>query len=216
MPATKLLGDLAHRGERLWGDRDAFVWQGRRRTYAEVADRCGRTAGLLAAAGVGEGTRVATLSTNVPEAIEVCLAASLVGAVIVPLNVRLTPDDLRYQLDDAEVSHGLVHPLLEPLAEASGLTDRQVWVVGDELDRAVAALGPDCRATRRVPTTPRRGSTSTRPGRPASRRAASSPSGPGWRPTPTWPTACRSRPTTVCSACSRSSTSPGSASRWPR
>jgi acyl-CoA synthetase (AMP-forming)/AMP-acid ligase II len=142
VPATKLLGDLAHRGERLWGDRDAFAWQGRRRTYAEVAERVGRTAGLLAAGGVGEGTRIATLSTNVPEAIELCLAASLVGAVIVPLNVRLTPGDLRYQLDDAEVSHGLVHPLLVSLAEASGLTDRQVWVVGDGFDRAVGATEP--------------------------------------------------------------------------
>ena len=51
-------------------------------------------------------------------------------------------DDLRYQLEDAEVSHGLVHPLLEPLAEASGLPPTAVWVVGDELDRAVAAAEP--------------------------------------------------------------------------
>jgi acyl-CoA synthetase (AMP-forming)/AMP-acid ligase II len=142
VPATKLLGDLAHRGERLWGDRDAFVWQGRRRTYAELADRVPRTAALLEAAGVGAGTRIATLSTNVPEAIELCLAASLVGAVIVPLNVRLTPDDLRYQLDDAGVTHGLVHPLLSPLAEGSGLADRQVWHVGDDLDDRLARVEP--------------------------------------------------------------------------
>jgi hypothetical protein len=39
-----LLGDLAHRGVRLWGDRTALVWQGRRRTYAELADRTVRLA----------------------------------------------------------------------------------------------------------------------------------------------------------------------------
>lgn len=142
MSAEMVVGDLAHRGERLWGDRVAFAWQGRRRTYAEVADRTAHMASVLDAAGVRAGSRLAMLSSNVPEVIEGCWAASLLGAVVVPLNVRLTGGDLRYQLDDAGVTHGLIHPSLMALADSSGLSDRQTWSIGDELDHAVAAADP--------------------------------------------------------------------------
>jgi acyl-CoA synthetase (AMP-forming)/AMP-acid ligase II len=136
--AGMVLGDLAHRGELLWGRRIAFAWEGRTRTYAELADRTARLAGLLARAGVEAGTRVATLSPNQPEVVELCFAASLLGAVVVPLNTRLVANDLRFQTDDAGVTHALVHPALSELAGACGLGDVHTWMVGAELDSAVA------------------------------------------------------------------------------
>ena len=78
-----LLGDLAHRGAVLWPSRTAFVWRGRRRTYGELADRVTRLAGVLAAAGVRAGSRIALLTVNTPEAIETAFAASRLGACVV-------------------------------------------------------------------------------------------------------------------------------------
>ncbi len=140
--AGMVLGDLAHRGERMWGQRVAFVWEGRTRTYRELADRTARAAAMLAAAGVREGTRVATLSPNQPAVIELCFAASLLGAVVVPLNMRLVGPELAFQIDDAGVTHALIHPSLSELAAASGLGDRRTWTIGAELDAAVAAAEP--------------------------------------------------------------------------
>jgi len=137
-----VLGDLAHRGAALWGERVAFSWEQHTRTYAEVADRTARLAGLLAADGVGDGTRVAVLSPNRPEVVELCLATSLLGAVLVPLNLRLVAPELRFQLDDAGVTHAIVHPAFAELAEASGLGGARTWLVGDELDGAVADASP--------------------------------------------------------------------------
>jgi len=142
MAAGMLLGDLAHRGALLGADRAAIVWQGRTRTYGELAARTRATAGLLAAAGVAEGSRVAVCSTNSPEVIETCLAAALLGAVVVPLNVRLNAAEIRFQVEDAGVTHGIVHPALAALVSDSGLGDRQVWAIGTELDAAVAAADP--------------------------------------------------------------------------
>ncbi len=136
-----VLGDLAHRAS-LWRERVAIVWDGRTRTYGEVADRTARLSAVLAAAGVGDGTRVAILSTNHPDVIETCLAASLLGAVVVPLNVRLAAPELRYQIDDAGVTHALIHPGLSDLASAAGLGGARTWTVGDELTAALATADP--------------------------------------------------------------------------
>ena len=94
---------------------------------------------MLAAAGVRPETRVATLSANRPEVLELCFAASLLGAVVVPLNTRLVGPELRYQIEDAGVTHALIDPVLGDLAVASGLAEHRTWIVGDELDAAVAA-----------------------------------------------------------------------------
>ena len=213
-----LIGDLAHRGAQLWGDRVAFTWESRTRTYAEVADRTARLASVLADAGVEEGTRIATLSTNDPDVIELCFAASLLGAVVVPLNVRLLGDELRFQIEDAGVTHALVHPSLAGLAEDSGVAARHAWFLGSALDAVLAAADP------RPPSAPARpmtapSSTCTRRVRQDSRRAACSRSAPGWPRTPTWPTPWASARTTACSPCSHSPTSPASVSpsrisRW--
>ena len=140
--AAMVVGDLAHRAENLWRGRVAFAWDRRTRTYAELADRTARLAAVLADANVREGTRLAILSPNHPDVIETCLAASLVGAVVVPLNIRLVAADLAFQIDDAGVTHALVHPALADLASASGLADVRTWSVGDDVGAALARAEP--------------------------------------------------------------------------
>jgi acyl-CoA synthetase (AMP-forming)/AMP-acid ligase II len=132
-----LLGDLAHRGATLFGDRPAFRARGETRSFGDVAARVDRLTSLLAGAGVGAGTRIATLSGNDPEIVEAVLAASRLGAVVVPLNVRLLAAELAFQIEDSGTSHALVHPLLEPLARAAGLLERTSWTIGPELDAAL-------------------------------------------------------------------------------
>ncbi|MDL4813042.1 class I adenylate-forming enzyme family protein [Actinomadura opuntiae] len=137
-----LLGDLAHRGAALWPDRTAFAWDGRTRTYRELHARVERWAGLLAAGGARAGDRIALLTVNVPEAIEAAFGASLIGAVVVPLNVRLAPAEIRFQAEDAAARHAIVHPALEDLARASGLLDLTHWTIGPALDRALDEAPP--------------------------------------------------------------------------
>jgi acyl-CoA synthetase (AMP-forming)/AMP-acid ligase II len=137
-----LLGDLAHRGAALWPDRTAFAWDGRRRTYRGLHRRARRWAGLLAAGGVAPDGRVALLALNAPEAVEAAFGASLIGAAVVPLNVRLSPAEMRYQVEDAGARHAVVHPALGALAGASGLLDLAHWTIGPDLDRALDEAPP--------------------------------------------------------------------------
>jgi acyl-CoA synthetase (AMP-forming)/AMP-acid ligase II len=73
----------------------------RRFTYSEVNTRCNRTANALAALGVGKGDRVALLMMNSVEFFESFFAIAKIGAVCVPLNWRLVPDELAFILKDS-------------------------------------------------------------------------------------------------------------------
>src|SRR5262249_48190102 len=71
----------------------------RRWSWAELAGDVGRAAGALRAAGVGTGDRVAVLAANHPATVVLLFALRRLGAALVPLNVRLTPAELRAQHD---------------------------------------------------------------------------------------------------------------------
>ena len=80
-----------------------FVWSGDdRRTFGQVDAASDRTAGGLAELGVGPGDRVAALSSNRIEFVELFFACAKLGAVIVPTNVFLKGDFLHHQLRDCE------------------------------------------------------------------------------------------------------------------
>jgi acyl-coenzyme A synthetase/AMP-(fatty) acid ligase len=73
---------------------------GRRRewSFGEVADRAARTAGTLAAHGVGRGDVVLTLIGNRPEWVLVMVACFRMGAVVLPCTEQLRAGDLRRRL----------------------------------------------------------------------------------------------------------------------
>jgi fatty-acyl-CoA synthase len=70
-------------------------------TYAEFADRTRRLAGALRQVGVLPGDRVAFLSTNCHRLLEAYYGVLEAGGVLLPLNIRLTPNELAYILNDA-------------------------------------------------------------------------------------------------------------------
>src|SRR5215204_3488707 len=87
------------RSAQVWADRPAVVSGERTFTYAEHHDRVRRLAGALQALGVEPGDRVGTLLPNVHAMLELHYAVPGIGAVLVPLNTRLTPDDYAYILE---------------------------------------------------------------------------------------------------------------------
>lgn len=91
------------RAERIAGDRDAVTCGELRLTYAQTAERCRRLGGALAALGLSGGDRVAVIGPNCHRYLELYQGVPGAGMVIVPLNARHAPAELRYALDDAGV-----------------------------------------------------------------------------------------------------------------
>ncbi|HEY4602230.1 MAG TPA: o-succinylbenzoate--CoA ligase [Cerasibacillus sp.] len=78
-------------------------------TFSELQQRSQQTAYQIAAYGIQEGAHVAILSKNDPRMIITIHALSYLGATVVLLNTRLTPAELQYQIDDANVSLLIYH-----------------------------------------------------------------------------------------------------------
>jgi fatty-acyl-CoA synthase len=81
--------------------KTAVVCGDQRFSYAEFGDRASRLAGALRDVGVKAGDRVAFLSLNCHRLLEAYYGVLEAGAVLLPLNIRLAPQELAYILNDA-------------------------------------------------------------------------------------------------------------------
>ncbi|MBK9009630.1 AMP-binding protein [Novosphingobium sp.] len=120
-------------------------------TWAEVADRVPRLAAVLRAHGLTEGGRVVLLAHNSHWSIEAFYAAFYAGGVMVPLNFRLSEQDLAVQVADCQPDVLLLGPdflhLGEGLRAAAGGTAR-VLAVDETLGALTRAAEPIADAMR--------------------------------------------------------------------
>src|SRR5438045_7070882 len=96
-PLTPL--EVARRTRALYPDREALVDGALRLTYAQFFDRCDRWSAALQALGVARGDRVAYIAPNTHAQLESFYAVPQIGAVLVPMNYRLTADDFVYLIE---------------------------------------------------------------------------------------------------------------------
>jgi acyl-CoA synthetase (AMP-forming)/AMP-acid ligase II len=80
---------------------NATIDGSRKHTWEEFEQRVEKLAGALLALGLEQGGRVAILSFNSDCYLEYFFAVCWAGGIIVPLNVRLTPPELVYMLNDS-------------------------------------------------------------------------------------------------------------------
>ncbi len=144
-------------------DRVAIDYLGSELTYRELDERSDRLARTLLDAGLARGDRLATLTANSPGNVEAFFACAKAGIMFMPLNWRLSPAELDYQLSDAEPALLLVDPEHDELARPA-------------LGRARAPRARRGRRRRRSDPAARARTTtgccsSTRRARPAARRA---------------------------------------------
>jgi len=104
--------------ERREPDKTAVVCGGTRLTYRQYADRVRRMTGALGALGVDRGDRVAYLGLNCHRLLELYYAVPARGAILSPLNVRLTAPELLFILQDLEPRLLVTDQTLLPMAKA--------------------------------------------------------------------------------------------------
>src|SRR5580700_7167536 len=104
--------------EQQYPRRTAVVCNHESFTYAQFAERARRLAGALRQAGVRPGDRVAFLSANCHRLLEAYYGVLEAGAILLPLNIRLTANELGYVLNDAEATILFVEKQLLGVAES--------------------------------------------------------------------------------------------------
>ena len=118
---------------RMKPDATAFRFMGTTVTWREADEVSTAFAAALQRRGVRYGDRVLLLTLNRPETAEAVFGINKLGAMAVPVNIRLSPPELAYIFDDADADVLVVESVLLPLAAAvAAITPRirRVIVVG--------------------------------------------------------------------------------------
>ncbi len=149
LAAVSTVGSLFAMRARVHPERAAVEDEVRRLTYGELAGRTRRLAGALAARGVARGSRVAILSENRLEYLEVFLAAAHLGAIVACQNWRLAPPELAHCLDLVDPACMIVSPRWADKLAALGRGGVAPLVLGEAYERALAE-GPEDVAARDV------------------------------------------------------------------
>ncbi|MGO8948299.1 MAG: long-chain-fatty-acid--CoA ligase [Ktedonobacterales bacterium] len=101
--------DFFRRARRLYPNREAVVDGDTRLTYAEFGARCDHWSAALQSLGVTAGDRVAYIAPNTHSQLEAFYAVPQIGAVLVPINYRLTAGDFTYIIEHSGAKVVCVH-----------------------------------------------------------------------------------------------------------
>ncbi len=80
----------------VFADKDAVVYEDQRLTYADLKRRVNRLASALLKKGIVKGDKVAIICPNIPAMIEAHFAVPMIGATLVPINIRLSPGEVSH------------------------------------------------------------------------------------------------------------------------
>jgi acyl-CoA synthetase (AMP-forming)/AMP-acid ligase II len=158
LPFRATLGEALHHAAARWPDHDFVVTPARHMTYAQAEEATARLAKRMLAAGMGKGTRVGLSFPYGQDWVVAWLAASRIGALVMPLATTYRPAEIRKVLRIGDIDTLLTARVvlghdMQDMLEASvpGLADatgprlflpdapslRAVWLTG-EPDRAWA------------------------------------------------------------------------------
>jgi long-chain acyl-CoA synthetase len=132
MSARLSLASILAESARRYPDKEALVLGDTRLTYAQVWGMARRYAAVLAADGVGPGSRVALLLPNIPHFAFAYYGALALGATVVPVHALLRADEIAYTLTDSECSALITAaPLLSEAAKGAELAGVRLYSVLD-------------------------------------------------------------------------------------
>ncbi|MDA8205234.1 MAG: long-chain fatty acid--CoA ligase [Thermaerobacter sp.] len=111
------IAQILERNARRAPEREALVYESARYTYRQLNDRVNQTARALALRSVDHGDRVALMCPNTDEFVIAYYAILRLGALVVPINARLAPPELEYQLKDSGATLILFDPSLSDVVD---------------------------------------------------------------------------------------------------
>jgi fatty-acyl-CoA synthase len=113
-----LVGQLLTNALDLHADQEISYRGGLRYTYRDFRGRIGRLASALASLGARHGTTVAVLDWDSHRYLESYFAIPMMGATLFTVNVRLSPQQIAYTLNDSKAEIALVHADFVPVLES--------------------------------------------------------------------------------------------------
>jgi long-chain acyl-CoA synthetase len=139
---TSTIGEILPTAARRFGDRRALVVGDRAFSFDDLNTLSNRAANGLADAGVRAGDRVALYGPNCWEWLVAYYGIAKTGAVVIPVNVMLTPEEVGYVVEDSGARAVVASPDKgESLLDLRGAGDLEAVVLwGDETPAGATAF----------------------------------------------------------------------------
>jgi fatty-acyl-CoA synthase len=132
------------RSAEVYPEKVAIVHGDRRTSYRDFAFEATRLARALQASGINPGDRVAYLCPNIPELLVAHFAVPLAGAVLVALNTRLAPEEVRYICDHSGAKLLIVdselRSIIDPVKRDFETIREIVTVIDPVVERDIAEV----------------------------------------------------------------------------
>ncbi|MFC1534791.1 long-chain-fatty-acid--CoA ligase [Thermodesulfobacteriota bacterium] len=97
-----LVGDILRRNARIYRKKVALIDGDKSFDYEEVNRRTNQLANALRLLGLKKQDRVAVMANNCHQLAEVCFAVAKAGFVVVPVNTRLSAEEVRYIINHSD------------------------------------------------------------------------------------------------------------------
>jgi long-chain acyl-CoA synthetase len=124
-------------------DATALIGYNRRRTsWSDLHRRVAALSTVMQTRGVAAGDRVILLVRNGPSFVEIALATARIGALVVPLNWRLTATEIAEQVADAEPRLAFAEGPFQPALGALWSAEVEPDSLGTDLEREVSRSEP--------------------------------------------------------------------------
>jgi fatty-acyl-CoA synthase len=134
------IGDLLRRSARRYPNKTALICGDVSWTYAEMDALCNRLGRGLGSLGVAKGDRVAVLSRNSHAFAALRFALAKIGAIMVPINFMLNPDEINFILANSGAKLLAVGPDLVGAGRAATgkgtAVEKLVWLPGEDASEA--------------------------------------------------------------------------------
>ncbi len=132
---TSFIGEILPRAARRFSDKTALIIENRRFTFRELDALSSRVANGLVASGVSPGDRVTLYGPNCWEWLVAYYGIAKTGAVLNPINVMLTPEEVRFVVENSGARAVVASadkggPLLD-MRGIANLSDVVLW--GDDV-----------------------------------------------------------------------------------
>src|SRR5689334_17123644 len=130
------IADVLHRTAQRLPGKPGLICGASHWTFAELDSVVDRVAAGLAGRGIGRGCRVAILARNSHAFVALRFALARLGAVLVPINFMLKPDEVAYILRHAGAIVLATDSALAPVARAAAALETSVrefvWLPSEE------------------------------------------------------------------------------------
>lgn len=138
-----LTTDFLRKAVHQYGKKIGVVDREKRFTYTQFGERVNRLSNALLGMGIKKGDRVAVIDTNSHRLLELHFGVPQIGAILLPINIRLSPKEITYVLNDSGAQCLVINEDMADLIGKERLksVERYIILEGDTPEKEVVEEG---------------------------------------------------------------------------